>query len=328
MDKKLITAMLEALAVGDSFGKGTEFASRFAICSAFDSIDKLLTPEESLKHTDMRYAQVTDDTEQNVFLIEDYLKADAITAEVAAKSILRWFDETPEPEKYIGPSSAKAIAAIKAGEPLAEAGKTGASCGGVMRAPAACLCSNTLEELQNNVFCTLYPTHNTPLAMEAAMGYSYALWAMERTKDVSEITKAAKDGCRYGLHLYEYLGDRPCAPSCTYRIDHLLSVWDSFDSEKALLDFIFYVYGTTLSSCDVFIAAYALFLWAKEDVFLSIKMAAMLGGDTDTIACLAAVLCCCYGGGHNIPDEIVQAVRENNEYDFDKLADDISKMKG
>ncbi|MEG2843676.1 MAG: ADP-ribosylglycohydrolase family protein, partial [Ruthenibacterium sp.] len=86
MKKELVVSILEALAVGDSYGKSTEFASRTQILSKFKSIDRLLKPSESLAHTDMRYAQVTDDTEQNVFLIEDYSKSGKITPEIAAKS--------------------------------------------------------------------------------------------------------------------------------------------------------------------------------------------------------------------------------------------------
>ncbi|MEG0878619.1 MAG: ADP-ribosylglycohydrolase family protein [Oscillospiraceae bacterium] len=320
MKKELVVSILEALAVGDSYGKSTEFASRAQILSKFKSIDRLLKPSESLAHTDMRYAQVTDDTEQNVFLIEDYSKSGKITPEIAAQSILRWYDESPEPQKYIGPSTSKALDAIRAGNPVEETGKSGASCGGVMRAPAAFLCSNSLETLQKNVFATLCPTHNTAAAMEAAMGYAYALWAMGTSTDITYITNFAKEGCIYGRAMVCQTMDLACAPACDMRITHILSVWNTFKTQENLIDFLFYVYGTTISSCDVFVAAYALFLWAKSDVFLAIKMATMLGGDTDTIACLAAVLCCAYAKKHNIPQNILNDVKTNNCIDFDKTA--------
>lgn len=327
MDHAEIVALLEALAVGDAFAKSTEFASRSGILASFSSIGRLLLPEESLAHADMRFAQVTDDTEQNFFLIEDYARAGHVTPEIAARSIVRWYEESPEADKYIGPSSAKAIAAIRAGEPVETAGRSGTSCGGVMRAPAAFLCSGSLKALQDNVQATLCPTHNTPQAMEAAMGYAWALWRMQTTDNVDAIADAAVEGCTVGWRRFGAEAEHACVPRCGDRIRHLQAVWPMLASEDALLDFLFSVYGTTLSSCDVFVAAFALFLKAGKDVFRSIRMAAMLGGDTDTIACLAAVLCCAHARGHNLPTDIVRAVRANNALDFETRADEVLTLR-
>lgn len=323
MEKGLIIAILQSLAVGDAFGKATEFASRSQIKRSFNSIDTLLQPVEALAHKDMRYAQVTDDTEQNFFLIEDYTKAGEVSAEVAAKSLLRWIDETPEPEKYIGPSTSRALKVLKAGGDISTAGIHGSSCGGVMRAPAAFLCSASLEELQHNIVATLLPTHNTAAVMEAAFGYGYALWEALETNDLERITRASLEGCAIGRRYLHKDGDLICEPSCEHRISHIVKELPEFENDDALLDFLFYVFGTTISSCDVFVASYALFLWAREDVFLAIRLATMLGGDTDTIACLAAVLCCTYAKGHNIPVYITKEVEQNNNINFSDLADKI-----
>ena len=316
INKTFALAMLECLAVGDSFGKSTEFASRSTILKHFKQIDRLLLPRESLAHGDMEYAQVTDDTEQNIFLITDYAAHGSITPEIAAQNILRWYQKSPEPEKYIGPSTSKALIAMQSGTPLHLTGISGTSCGGVMHAPSAYLCSKSLSDLEKNIFSTLSPTHNTMTAMEAAMAYGYALWAMKSSKDVDEITQFVLKSCLKGRFMVAQEKDLSCLPSCEKRLEHLLSVWHTFQTKDDLLDFLFYVYGTTVSSCDVFVASYALFLWAKNDVFLAIQMATMLGGDTDTIACLAAVLCCGYCGYHNIPSNIVDDVKKNNKINF------------
>jgi ADP-ribosylglycohydrolase len=328
MDKRLAEAILEALAVGDSFGKSTEFASRKEITQAFPSgISHFLQPQESLSHKDMHCAQVTDDTEQNVFLIEDYFAAGNITPEIAAKSILRWYNESAEAEKYIGPSSRKAIYALRANVPVCEAGLTGTSCGGVMRTPAAFLCSDTHDHLIENVYATLCPTHNTPQAMQAAMGYAFALWSMQETDDLQEILAATVTGCQTGCALYAGIAQHVCEPSCEARVLFLRRACEMFHSGEEILDFLFYVMGTTISSCDVFTAAFALFLWAKKDVLLAVRMAAMLGGDTDTIGCLAAVLCTVFSRGHNLPLNIVQAVKKTNPYDFGELAEKATAVR-
>jgi ADP-ribosylglycohydrolase len=324
MKQEEIQALLEALAVGDSFAKCTEFASRGQITKHFEEIREYLTPEESLAHRDMAYAQITDDTEQNLFLLEDYIKNGQVTPEIAAKSLLRWFTETPEPLKYIGPSSLKALSAIQNGADLYQAGVTGTSCGGIMRAPAAFLCSTDLEDLERNIIATLLPTHNTAAAMEAALGYGFALYAMTETKDLSMILELSCIGCRKGRLYPEKNTDNACVPSCESRIRFLYDHPCLFTTDSQLLDFLFYCFGTTISSCDVFTAAFALFLWCEEDVWKAVRLAAMLGGDTDTIGCLAAVLCCVYAGKHNLPKQVVATVTEQNHLDFSDLANRIN----
>ncbi|WMJ89204.1 ADP-ribosylglycohydrolase family protein [Anaerocolumna sp. MB42-C2] len=320
MKQLLIKQILEALAVGDSFSKSTEFASREQIKSSFYSIESLLLPSESLAHKDMRYGQVTDDTEQNIFLLEDYCKSSSITPEVAANSLIRWYKESAEPEKYIGPSSRKAILAIIDGMDISLSGTQGTSCGGIMRVPSAFLCSPDLNSLQNNIISTLLPTHNTNIAMEAAIGYGYALFAMTKQYSIDNIIQAALKGCEIGRKKKNEEMDLACAPSCQARIPVLLHYLPQFNSDDMLLDFLFYVFGTTISSCDVFMAAFSLFLWCRKDVYKAIRMSSMLGGDTDTIGCLAAVLCCCYGKGHNIPEQIVHTVVSSNNLNLDDLS--------
>ena len=323
MNQTFIRQLLEALAVGDSFAKSTEFASREQIKASFSSISKLLKPAEALSHQDMEYAQVTDDTEQNIFLLQDYCTSIAITPELAAKSLIRWYEESAEPDKYIGPSSKKAIMAMKAGASVQTAGLGGTSCGGIMRVPAAFLCSTDLESLQNNIIHTLLPTHNSNLAMEAALGYGYALFNINLTNNIDDIVQAALEGCSFGRQIHEWSIDRSCFPSCSARLQVLLHYLPTFQNDDALLDFLFYVFGTTISSCDVFLASFALFLWCREDVYKAIRLSAMLGGDTDTIGCLAAVLCCCYGKGHNIPASIVDTVTAVNHLPLEELSQQI-----
>lgn len=326
MEDKQILALLQALAVGDSLGKTTEFASRRQIRSSFSEIRRLLRPEEALRHGDMEYGAVTDDTEQNLFLIDQYFRDGAVSPDSAAKGIIRWYEESPEPQKYIGPSTDKAIRAMVQGQTPEEAGRSGTSCGGVMRSPAAFLCSRTLEALKRNVYATLLPTHNTFQAMEAAMGYAYALWAMAECRDPWEILEWALKGCAEAETYYPEQAQALCAPRCSSRLLFLKRIWQQFQSGDALLDFLSDVYGTTISSCDVFVGAFALFLWNRENVFESICMASMVGGDTDTIGCLAAVLCCMYAGGqHNIPAQVLAPVCR--QLDLEKATMQIQMLR-
>lgn len=167
MKREKIIAVLQALAVGDSFGKPTEFASRRQICSHFTEIHDLLIPEQALAHADMKYGTVTDDTEQNLFLLDQFYTMKEVSPGTAAQGLIRWYEESAEPQKYIGPSSAKALDALRHGVSWEQTGRTGTTCGGVMRTPAAFLCGGTLNDLTEAIRATLLPTHNTFQAMEA-----------------------------------------------------------------------------------------------------------------------------------------------------------------
>lgn len=323
MNTALIQAILESLAVGDSLCKCTEFASRSQIIDSFKEIKAYLKPEDSLAHKDMLYAQITDDTEQNLFLLNDYIHSESITPELAAQSLCRWFDETPDALKYIGPSSLNALKAIKNGEDLYKAGVHGTSCGGIMRVPAAFLCSTSLKSMEHNIECTLYPTHNTNIAMEAAMGYGYTLFALASSNNMDTVTEQAVKGCTKGRRFHPESAYTECVPSCEARIKLLLDYIPKIRSDDAFLDFLFYCLGTTISSCDVFTSSFGLFCWCKNDVYKAIRLSAMLGGDTDTIGCLSAVLCCMYAGGHNIPHEIISTAAYYNHIDFHSIALEI-----
>ena len=60
---------------------------------------------------------------------------------------------------------------------------------------------------------------------------------------------------------------------------------------------------------------------------LAIRLATEMGGDTDTIACLAAGLCTMYAGQHNLPAEMVKLVSDANHLDFDALAELVVSMR-
>jgi ADP-ribosylglycohydrolase len=99
----------------------------------------------------------------------------------------------------------------------------------------------------------------------------------------------------------------------------------AFPHDRALImDTLFNLWGTGLPSCDVCGAVFAIFAYAKDDVWEAIKMAAELGGDTDTIGALVAALCAAYAKGHNIPADVVAAIREQNAALFaSKLGEDF-----
>ena len=323
----LIRGILTAYAVGDAMGMPTEFMTRAEISSRFGLVDTLIEPSQSKNHPNLPKASITDDTEQVCTLLEEYSEKDSIDPYITAKKLLRWMKESNAIEKgYIGPSSRMALEAIERGESPEKAGKKGTTCGGVMRSLAAVLFAAARQRpLADCVRACLTPTHNTQLAMEPAMPYGYALHAAICGKDIEGILSEAKKGAEAAQAAPDSQVYPQCGASVVARLLHFKELASSFSSPDEVLDFIYYVYGTTLASVDVATAAMCIFLSAKDDVWLSIRMGASIGGDTDTIAALAGALSAAYALSHgqplNIPTAIVSEVLENNKLDFDRLAE-------
>lgn len=319
MDKKLVKSFLEAIAVGDACGKATEYCSKDEIESVYSKIETILTPERSLSHKDLFWGQVTDDTEQNFQLIKMYAEKGRVNALDTAYCLVDWLSD-PKVEKYIGPSSRSALLSIREGADIDKAGVAGITCGGIMRVPAAFLFS-TSETLECNVYECLKPTHNTSIAMESAMAYAYALKeAAKKNCTPVSIMISAKNGAEIGKRYGSRERLTGVGPSINRRIDFIMKENVGNMAERDLKILIYDVLGATMASYDVASAVFALFLYAKNDVSLAIRLATEIGGDSDTIACLSAALCTLYAKGHNIDKEEINLVSKANSIDFDELA--------
>lgn len=320
-----LTEILEAFAVGDAMGMPTEFMTRSHIKQTVGSVKNFVDPKLSKHHSDLPCGTITDDTEQNLFLIRAYVEAGKIDEPTTTAALLDWIDTSDAVAKrYIGPSSLKALRAIASGANPKEAGTGGTTCGGLMRTPAAVLCTSTdsgYPKLTEHIQQCLMSTHYTSQALEAACAYGYALQGALRQNSLTEIIQSALEGARIGLTLAPY---EACSASSGFRIQYLLK--QKLDNDSELLDFLYGAYGTGLESADVCAAVFALFLRYPEDPWKAIRLASEIGGDTDTIAALTGALCTAYRGSHNIPREIVETVAQQNHIDFSSIAVSLSEL--
>ncbi len=339
-----IIAVLEAFAVGDALGMPTEFMRREEIRGRFGLVDRILDPSISWTHPGLPFASVTDDTEQLWRLLGAY-QARGISAETTVECLLAWVRETDAVAKrYIGPSSLKALTAIENGADPREAGKQGTTCGGIMRSPAAVLatlareagaCARTGNDealggggagaLERAVLACCLPTHNTRAAIEAAMAYAFALHAAlcadsapsDTAGRVGAILDAGLAGAVRGAALAP---EGFPGPSSGARIAHLRAVAPAWRDADEAMDFLYGVIGSGIESADVCAAVFGIFMFAKDEVMLALRMGASLGGDTDTIAALAGALCAACAGGHDIPRGLVDTVVAANGLEVERTA--------
>lgn len=323
--QRKIESVLEAFAVGDAVGMPTEFMTRQQIADNFGLVNELISPELSFNHSNLMFAQVTDDTEQNIYLMNEYCSKKRIDPKETALCLLRWARETDaEGKRYIGPSSLKALKAIEEGFDMNKAGLGGTTCGGIMRTPSAVLCTGIKDKdsLINNVRNCLIPTHFTSTALEASMAYAFALMeALNGNDSTDSIIGAALEGASIGIEVAPY---KICSASSLERIKYLRQVIPIFKSGSELLDFLYNIYGTGLESEDICPAVFGIFMYAKKDVWQAISLGASLGGDTDTVAALSGALCCAYSGVHNIPSVVLSAVIDANHLDFKALSSAVA----
>ena len=319
--ERQIIAILEGFAVGDAMGMPTEFMTRCQIAEEIGTIDALVESRLSAHHSDLAKGSVTDDTEQTLCLLSHYLKA-GVTIDSTVEGLLAWIDESDAiAKRYIGPSSLKALRAIKEGGDPSMSGRDGTTCGGLMRslAPTLYALAHAMEwaEMLDLVVICLMPTHYTSQALEAACAYSSAIASAVGGGTVTDIIEAARDGGRYGLLKAPYIA---CSASSLARLDFLTEYLKTQPGEEELLDLLYAVLGTGLESADVFAALFALFLFAPGDTFRSICLAAQVGGDTDTIAALVGGLNRAYRIDSPIPPSIVDEVYRVNNLRLQPLA--------
>ena len=299
-------------ACGDAVGKATEFMTPQDIASVFGRITAMPDISKSITHSDLPLYAVTDDTEQNLWLLRRYLKDKAVTIENTVDELLKWIDGTDAIRKhYIGPSSLKALQGIKNGEDPLKAGINGTTCGGIMRVPAAVFAARILNlDLDTCIYNALVCTHNNSIALESAYAYAYALsYALDNPGCPNkDLLGKAKEGCTVGL------SKAPWISAGASLLDRLIFL-EKMDlrryEEQAFKSFIYGVLGTGLPSYETASAVFALLLYTDDPV-KTMFLSAELGGDTDTIGALA----CSLAGVRNLeaemPEEIEKPVLEYN----------------
>ncbi len=306
---------MEFFASGDAIGKATEFMTRCDIKKTIGKIDGFVCEEKSQNHSDLKFYEVTDDTEQNLYLLRRYLTDGNVTVSNTVDGLIHWIDETDAVEKkYIGPSSLRALNDIKNGKDPSVTGIYGTTCGGIMRVPAAVFASLILDtSLDDAVYCALLPTHNNSVAFESAYGYAYALRAAIEGKDRSEILSQAERGCDTGIGKAPWIS---ASASLKTRIKYLktldITEWD----EECLLDFLYGVFGTGLESYETAGAVFALFMYTDDPV-KAIFLASSLGGDTDTIAALASSLISMVNREKSLPSSIIGEIKKHISLEID-----------
>ncbi len=308
-------------ALGDALGMPTQLMSPQAIHQTYGRVTGFVAPtEDHPVSRGLPPGMVTDDTEQSLLLARFLLRdGSGFDHALWAEKLLAWEADVTARGSYdlLGPSTKRAIDAIRAGTPPEEAGSQGDTNGAAMRiAPLGILVpAEPVTDLVARVAETCRSTHNTGLAIAAAAavavtvsaGVAGAGWR----EAVDQAVEAARLGARHGH------GTR--SPDIAARIGwarELVRRRPEVEALRLVADLV----GTGVASQESVPCAFALLELSDGDPWRAAIHAANLGGDSDTIGAIAAGMAGACSGASRLPQDKVAALRGIDTGEVHRLA--------
>jgi len=243
---------------------------------------------------------VTDDTMQCVLVAELLVDgAGVIAPRALADALMRWEREMARRgrSELLGPSTRRALAALKLGYDPLVTGTAGTTNGAAMRiAPVGI--ATPLERLLAAVVDADRVTHDTPIAHAGAAV-------------VATVVSAGVDGA----------GFSEAAPLAIEAASHF-GFGELFEDAMGKGSL-----GTGVEAAESVPTAFSIASRWPKDAWAASGYAAALGGDTDTIAAMAGAMVGACTGLSALPANAVRKVKEVNELAFESLVDRLLALR-
>ena len=275
-------------------------------------------------HHSLKAGQITDDTEQALWLARQFIADGKVSVEGSAKAIVGWFDAIDgENVPYVGPSTRRAVNKIKAGVDLQLTGFGGDTNGAAMRVSIVGLIHpGDVDAAAHDAALSAIPTHNTSVACASAAAIAGAVaMALKPDAELRDVIFASMHAASIG----QLLGLNWLGASVQRRIDLAVSLArDNFGTDTDRLQAIYDLIGTGLAASEAVPAAIAIVSLAEGDPITAAHLSAELSGDADTIGAMACAICGAFKGIDAIPPDMRQTLRNANpDYDFDGIAEGL-----
>lgn len=324
-----VTGSLYGMAAGDALGVPSSFMTQKYIAETWGWIDTFYPPEKGhMFHDGLKAGEYTDDTEQAMALMKSFIRNKKVDSYDVVNEILAWADRVKD--KYaspLGPSTERALKAIRAGADINVSGRYGNTNGSAMRISPVGLIhglrGSSCEEMMKDVYLTCLPTHNTTVCVStaAAIAWGVALCVRGETDIdfiVKETMRASDLGERYGYPIV--------APSISKRIKFVYEIVKKAENPKAAMKELYDYFGGGDLAADSVPVAIALFALGKGDVRLVNEYCVNFGGDCDTNAAMAGAMAGAYSGLNNVPQEWRETIKTVNRVDFEDFAKQIIEL--
>jgi ADP-ribosylglycohydrolase len=319
---------LYGLAIGDALGMPTQLMSHEEVIACFGVLDGFrAAPAGHPIASGLPAGSVTDDTEQALLLADALLAGGGhVESEDLARRLLAWAERARERGSLdlLGPSSSAAVAALIAGGPTAEVGRSGATNGAAMRITPVGLIisSDDLDALVDLVVEASRVTHHTGVAIAGA---SAVAAAVSGGVDGASIAEATTLGIR-ASDLGQRRGEWVAGASVARRIAWAIGLVDADDHDRSVREVVELV-GTSLATQESVPAAFAVLALHPDDPWQACLTAASLGGDSDTIAAMVGAIAGACHGMDSWPPDAVRAVRETNQLDLEMFAEKLLALR-
>lgn len=288
-------------------------------------IETLLpAPDIHPVHAGLQAGQFTDDTQQAIALAQAIIANGSVTVEGVAAAIVEWYDQIDgDSSPFVGPSTRRAVAALKSGADPQTTGLRGDTNGGAMRiSPVGLIHPGRPEAAVQDTVIACTPTHFTDVAISGACAVSAAV-AQALTPDTTleDIIDAAIWGADMGVRN----GATWMGASVARKIDFAVQLAsDVALTERDRIQNLYDLIGATLATADSVPAAFGVLALANGNLMDTAIYAAALSGDADTIGAMACAIAGAWHGVESIPHEYVEVLSQANpRYDLAAIADGL-----
>ncbi len=328
-----VLGSLATACIGDALGMPAEQRSPREITALWGGwLREFQAAPADSPYAEGRHAgQITDDASQMLGLVHTYLdEPGELTAAGVGRMLLRW-SETQYYPRFAGPSTKRAVEALREGRDPQQLGAEGRLCtdgtsnGAAMRVgPTGLRHPGDVRAAIADALTTCRPSHLTSIGVAGAAAVAAAVSvAVVPGTRVPEVVAAARLGAREGERLGREHGRDVAGPSVERRIE--LAVAEALaadDFESAVLA-VTDVVGSGLGMAEAVPAALGIFVAADGDPLLTCIGGANCGDDTDTVACIAGSIAGALRGFGQVPSELYTEMLKANELDLEPLVDEF-----
>ncbi|WP_341358674.1 ADP-ribosylglycohydrolase family protein [Georgenia sp. M64] len=326
-----IHGSLAMAVIGDALGAPTEQRSIDQIRARFGGrVERFHAPPQDSPFAKGRAAgQFTDDSSQMILLAEALVAGGGtITARAVADMLIEWSGKPEYFPHFAGPSTRRAIAALKGGADPELVGAQGvettegASNGGSMRvAPAGLVWPGDPAAAVEEAATTCRPSHFTSVGVSAAAAVAGAVSvALCDGVTIIDVVRAAVWSAERGAAIGATRGREVAGPSVARRIELAAEIGASASSLDVATRRIADVIGAGLPAAEAVPAAIGLFVAAGGDPWWTVVAGANVGDDTDTVACMAGSIAGALHGIAGVPRDRYAEVQVANGVDLADLA--------
>jgi len=319
-----ILGCLVGVAAGDAMGMPTSMMSPETIRKHFPEYvtDFLQAPDDHILHHGLVAGQVTDDTQQTLLIADSIIANHRIDPEDVARRLIRWGEENHAFDSMlVGPSTLRALYAIKAGKSILQSGSAGDTNGAPMRIASVGIFGNSdLEKTVDSVELTCLPTHNTNIAIAGSAAIAMAIGCgISGEKDIDLIIQKAMSAAEKGMKR----GNIWYGASIIKRTRIALDIIEDHSSREVQMRNLYDIVGGGVQISETVPLCLAVFKMAHGNPVEAIEITTNLGGDCDTTGAIVGSICGAYMGITAFPPRWIKILSDINQIDFHYYAKNL-----